>query len=220
MQGQRGARNTCIGCLRESGLRGVPIWKFRVCGGPSPRPLSGTPCIKAHLFYRRSIASNRLFVPFQQHLRTREKPHFQVSPAVTHLSYRASTTFIPHLVDRKPCLHLALLPPVKAKPSGVKLLTGSVKNGNYGQSCPFLRTSDLVSSNLLYPKEDRATSELLYICKACHAVSKHDSACTYRAQLGATVADTAGVTTDVANDPTVGAPFPNHPVSVPSVEIS
>ncbi|KAI1625025.1 putative DNA directed RNA polymerase II 15 kDa subunit [Exophiala viscosa] len=58
-------------------------------------------------------------------------------------------------------------------------------------------------SNLLYPKEDKATSTLLYICKACHAMTTHDSACTYRQQLGATVQETAGVTTDVANDPTL-----------------
>ncbi|KIV92268.1 hypothetical protein, variant 2 [Exophiala mesophila] len=58
-------------------------------------------------------------------------------------------------------------------------------------------------SNLLYPKEDRATSTLLYICKACHATTTHDSACTFRQHLGATVQETAGVTTDVANDPTV-----------------
>ncbi|KIW40959.1 hypothetical protein, variant 1 [Exophiala oligosperma] len=60
-------------------------------------------------------------------------------------------------------------------------------------------------SNLLYPKEDRNTSTLLYICKACHATTTHDSACTYRQQLGATVQETAGVTTDVSNDPTVGS---------------
>ena len=30
-----------------------------------------------------------------------------------------------------------------------------------------------------------------------------DNACTYRNQLGSTVTETAGVTTDVANDPTV-----------------
>ncbi|OQU94741.1 hypothetical protein CLAIMM_01052 isoform 2 [Cladophialophora immunda] len=58
-------------------------------------------------------------------------------------------------------------------------------------------------SNLLYPKEDRATSTLLYICKACHATSQHDSACTYRQQLGANVQETAGTTADVSHDPTL-----------------
>ncbi|EXJ75820.1 uncharacterized protein A1O5_00327 [Cladophialophora psammophila CBS 110553] len=66
-------------------------------------------------------------------------------------------------------------------------------------------------SNLLYPKEDRATSTLLYICKACHATSQHDSACTYRQQLGANVQETAGTTADVAHDPTVGSAFPELP---------
>jgi DNA-directed RNA polymerase subunit M/transcription elongation factor TFIIS len=59
------------------------------------------------------------------------------------------------------------------------------------------------SSNLLYPKEDRSTSQLLFVCKACHATQMFDNACTYRNQLGSTVTETAGVTTDVANDPTV-----------------
>jgi DNA-directed RNA polymerase II subunit RPB9 len=73
--------------------------------------------------------------------------------------------------------------------------------------CPTPRTSttlpNALSSNLLYPKEDRATSQLLFVCKACHATQIFDSACTYRNQLGSTVTETAGVTTDVANDPTV-----------------
>jgi DNA-directed RNA polymerase subunit M/transcription elongation factor TFIIS len=64
-------------------------------------------------------------------------------------------------------------------------------------------TDALYSSNLLYPKEDRATSQLLFVCKACHATQMFDNACTYRHHLGSTVTETAGVTTDVANDPTV-----------------
>lgn len=63
--------------------------------------------------------------------------------------------------------------------------------------------NSLCSSNLLYPKEDRATSQLLFVCKACHATQMFDNACTYRNHLGSTVTETAGVTTDVANDPTV-----------------
>lgn len=59
-------------------------------------------------------------------------------------------------------------------------------------------------SNLLYPKEDRDRNALMYICKACHHVEDAEAACTYRNQLGSTVTETAGVTTDVANDPTVG----------------
>lgn len=64
--------------------------------------------------------------------------------------------------------------------------------------------SRCISSNLLYPKEDRELNELQFVCKACTAVTKHDTACTYRHHLGSTVTETAGVTTDVANDPTVG----------------
>jgi DNA-directed RNA polymerase II subunit RPB9 len=60
------------------------------------------------------------------------------------------------------------------------------------------------SSNMLYPKEDRATSELLYVCRACHAVQKFDTNCTERKYLSSTIRETSGVTTDVANDPTVG----------------
>lgn len=60
------------------------------------------------------------------------------------------------------------------------------------------------SSNLLYPKENRDNHQLDFVCKACTAVTKHDTACTFRHHLGATVTETAGVTTDVANDPTVG----------------
>ena len=69
-----------------------------------------------------------------------------------------------------------------------------------------LLLTSLHSSNLLYPREQRETSQLFYVCKACHATTKYDNACTYRNQLGSTVTETAGVTTDVANDPTVGAP--------------
>jgi DNA-directed RNA polymerase subunit M/transcription elongation factor TFIIS len=60
------------------------------------------------------------------------------------------------------------------------------------------------SSNLLYPKEDLETNKLKFVCKACTAVTDSENACTYRNHLGSTVTETAGVTTDVANDPTVG----------------
>lgn len=109
----------------------------------------------------------------------------------------------------KLCLPQLPLRPVTAKLSAAKSRTDFVKNGQ--SSAPlglgmFVSLTDVSrSSNLLYPKEDRNTSTLLYICKACHATTTHDSACTYRQQLGATVQETAGVTTDVANDPTVGS---------------
>ena len=62
----------------------------------------------------------------------------------------------------------------------------------------------LRSSNLLYPKENREQNSLTFVCKACTAITETDPACTYRHHLGSTVTETAGVTTDVANDPTVG----------------
>jgi DNA-directed RNA polymerase II subunit RPB9 len=49
------------------------------------------------------------------------------------------------------------------------------------------------------------------MCKACHFVEESEPACTYRNQLGSTVTATAGVTTDVANDPTVGATSDESP---------
>ena len=68
----------------------------------------------------------------------------------------------------------------------------------------------LLCSNLLYPKEDRMTNTLNYICKACGQVQPAEASCTYRNQLGSTVTETAGVTTDVANDPTVGTSPERH----------
>lgn len=58
-------------------------------------------------------------------------------------------------------------------------------------------------SNLLYPKEDAGTRTLSYICKACHHIEPAQPSCTYRKELIQNVQATAGVTTDVANDPTL-----------------
>jgi DNA-directed RNA polymerase II subunit RPB9 len=59
------------------------------------------------------------------------------------------------------------------------------------------------SANLLYPKEDPASRTLSFVCKACHHVEEAEPSCTFRKELGNSVTETAGVTTDVANDPTV-----------------
>jgi DNA-directed RNA polymerase II subunit RPB9 len=63
-------------------------------------------------------------------------------------------------------------------------------------------------SNLLYPKETRSGDGwvLTYFCKACHHVESSNPSCTFRRELGNNVTETAGVTTDVANDPTVSGP--------------
>lgn len=61
------------------------------------------------------------------------------------------------------------------------------------------------SSNLLYPKEVAVGNEhqLTYVCKACGYVQAANASCTFRRELGSNVTETAGVTTDVSNDPTV-----------------
>ncbi|KAK5083551.1 DNA-directed RNA polymerase II core subunit rpb9 [Lithohypha guttulata] len=63
-------------------------------------------------------------------------------------------------------------------------------------------------SNLLYPREDRAMNKLLYICKSCHSVQEHESACTYRQNLSEAAQESMGEKAYVANDPTVGNPSP------------
>lgn len=59
------------------------------------------------------------------------------------------------------------------------------------------------SSNLLYPKEDRVTNQLMYSCRTCHVSEPATSYCVYQNNLNSQVGDTAGVTQDVISDPTV-----------------
>lgn len=61
-------------------------------------------------------------------------------------------------------------------------------------------------SNLLYPKEDRATNQLMYTCRTCHVGEPATSYCVYQNKLNSQVGDTAGVTQDVGSDPTVCSP--------------
>lgn len=62
------------------------------------------------------------------------------------------------------------------------------------------------SSNLLYPKEDRANNRLMFTCRTCHVGEPASSYCVYQNKLNSQVGDTAGVTQDVGSDPTVGLP--------------
>ena len=62
----------------------------------------------------------------------------------------------------------------------------------------------LCSSNLLYPKEDRATNTLLFSCRTCHVSEPASTYCVFQNKLNTQVGDTAGVTQDVGSDPTVG----------------
>ncbi|KAK2762628.1 hypothetical protein FQN54_000801 [Arachnomyces sp. PD_36] len=62
-------------------------------------------------------------------------------------------------------------------------------------------------SNLLYPKEDRVNNTLMFTCRTCHVGEPATSHCVFQNKLHSQVGDTAGVTTDVGSDPTVGAPI-------------
>lgn len=63
---------------------------------------------------------------------------------------------------------------------------------------------ECASSNMLYPKEDRLNSTLMFACRTCQFSEPAPSSCVYRNQLSNTVGETAGVTQDVGSDPTVG----------------
>jgi DNA-directed RNA polymerase II subunit RPB9 len=66
--------------------------------------------------------------------------------------------------------------------------------------------NNLHSSNLLYPKEDRVTNQLMFTCRTCHVGEPASSYCVYQNKLHSQVGDTAGVTQDVGSDPTVCLP--------------
>ena len=59
------------------------------------------------------------------------------------------------------------------------------------------------SSNMLYPKEDRLTSKLMFACRTCQFSEEAQSSCVFRNNMYNTVGETAGVTQDVGSDPTV-----------------
>ncbi len=57
---------------------------------------------------------------------------------------------------------------------------------------------------MLYPKENKETSELMFACRTCQYSEKAASSCVYRNNLDTSIGETAGVTQDVGSDPTVG----------------
>ncbi|MDI1488880.1 MAG: DNA-directed RNA polymerase II core subunit rpb9 [Ramalina farinacea] len=57
-------------------------------------------------------------------------------------------------------------------------------------------------SNMLYPKEDRMTSKLMFACRTCQFSEEAQSSCVFRNNMYNTVGETAGVTQDVGSDPT------------------
>lgn len=69
-------------------------------------------------------------------------------------------------------------------------------------------------SNMLYPKEDKDAQKLMYQCRTCQHVQQATSNCVYRNILKSQAGDTAGVTQDVALDPTVGAASPTSALAM------
>ncbi|KAJ4363656.1 hypothetical protein N0V83_009952 [Neocucurbitaria cava] len=62
-------------------------------------------------------------------------------------------------------------------------------------------------SNLLFPREDKSENKLLFACRTCAFTEEAPSSCVMRHEIASTVGATAGVTAEVAQDPTVG---PSH----------
>ncbi|MCJ1310239.1 hypothetical protein MMC25_003901 [Agyrium rufum] len=62
-------------------------------------------------------------------------------------------------------------------------------------------------SNMLYPKEDKMTSTLMFACRTCTFSEQAVSSCVFRDNLENNVGETAGVTQDVGADPTVGGSY-------------
>ena len=62
------------------------------------------------------------------------------------------------------------------------------------------------SSNLLFPREDRVENKLLFACRTCSFTEEAPSSCVMRHEIASTVGATAGVTAEVAQDPTVRLP--------------
>ncbi|KAI9659514.1 MAG: hypothetical protein M1821_001773 [Bathelium mastoideum] len=64
-------------------------------------------------------------------------------------------------------------------------------------------------SNMLYPREDPNSNNLIFACGMCdHSETADGNNCVWRHELSNTVGETAGITQDVAADPSVGAPAP------------
>ena len=58
-------------------------------------------------------------------------------------------------------------------------------------------------NNILYPREDPDNKRLLYACRHCDYSEIASQALVYRNDLQKSAQETAGVTTDVASDPTL-----------------
>lgn len=56
---------------------------------------------------------------------------------------------------------------------------------------------------MLNAQEDRDNHQLVFTCRTCRYVGTAESLCVYRNELSNTVGETAGITQDVGQDPTV-----------------
>ncbi|OAL48456.1 hypothetical protein IQ07DRAFT_513639 [Pyrenochaeta sp. DS3sAY3a] len=77
---------------------------------------------------------------------------------------------------------------------------GGVKGGKE----PILFRFCSECSNLLFPREDKVDNKLLFACRTCTFTEEAPSSCVMRHEIASTVGATAGVTAEVAQDPTVG----------------
>ncbi|KAF2714783.1 DNA-directed RNA polymeras-like protein II subunit rpb9 [Pleomassaria siparia CBS 279.74] len=58
-------------------------------------------------------------------------------------------------------------------------------------------------SNLLFPREDKENNKLLFACRTCSFTEEAPLSCVMRHDIGSSVGETAGITQDVAQDPTL-----------------
>ncbi|KAH8898363.1 hypothetical protein GQ53DRAFT_678539 [Thozetella sp. PMI_491] len=58
-------------------------------------------------------------------------------------------------------------------------------------------------SNMLYPKEDEDAHKLQFTCRTCQYTEEATSMCIFRNVLNNAAGETAGVTQDVGQDPTL-----------------
>ena len=60
------------------------------------------------------------------------------------------------------------------------------------------------SANLLYPREDKNAGKLEFACRTCYYSEDAETTCIFRNELTNQIGDTAGITQDIGEDPTVG----------------
>lgn len=77
------------------------------------------------------------------------------------------------------------------------------------------------SANLLYPKEDKQKNELEFACRTCYYSEKAETTCIFRNELANTVGETAGITQDIGEDPTVSDDAdPYYPNTTPDADMT